>query len=281
MLNRRQMLGGLAAALSLPLVGELAGCSSTPAHRAWGTSGPVRDPFDYGLNAVLDLSHFNQIRDWGDLRDQDGILGVFHKASEGGDWTDPRYADRRAAAEQAGLYWGAYHFGTAGASGADQAIAFLRAAQIAPNTLMALDLELNSRNPDNSMDYDRAEEFVKTIRSATGRLPLVYVGAAWGDGEKPNGSRKSLGKAIDEDSLLGQCDLWLADYRALPELPGAWAKRGWRFWQYAGDGDNGGPFSSYAHNLVGVDHADRSLFAGGAEALDQYWQQGGAAKTAS
>jgi lysozyme len=235
---------------------------------------PAIAPNLAGLDAVIDLSHSTTVFDFSMARDRSNIMGVLHKASEGGDWRDPLYADRRSRAVAAGLLWGAYHFGTHQYSGADQAQAFLAAAQPTSDTLVALDLELNERIPANSMTIDQAEAFVTVIRSATGRFPLLYTHPTWADGKPIGRSGRSLGGAIGPQSILAQCDLWLADYRSQPQLPSAWAIKGWRFWQYAGEsGKAVGSTDSPARSVSGVDRCDRNLFAGDAGELLRYWNQ--------
>src|SRR4030095_899709 len=61
-----------------------------------------------GLDAVIDISHGVTVSDFASVR-RSGILGVIHKATEGGDWVDASYGVRRPEAERAGLLWGAYH----------------------------------------------------------------------------------------------------------------------------------------------------------------------------
>jgi lysozyme len=254
----------------------LAGCAgrsriAAVPRRPPATATPVSDPTLFGLNAVIDINHANAVNDFTLARGASGILGVVHKASEG-DWLDPLYGVRRALAQAAGLLWGAYHFGTHEHSGAEQAMAFLQASQPDASTLIALDLELNERNPGNSMDIVQAEDFVRTIFGATGRLPLLYVHPVWADGEPVGGYPHTLGGAIRRGSALAACDLWLADYRSQPELPQAWGSRGWRFWQYTGDDPHsGGPFRVHARAVQGIDRCDRSLFAGDAVRLLRYW----------
>ena len=103
-----------------------------------------------------------------------GILGVIHKATEGGDWTDASYAVRQPQAERAGLLWGAYHFGTRQYSGAQQAQLFLSVVRPAPSTLIALDLEPNDGNPRNTMTLAQAEAFVHD-RAAGDRPPAAAL----------------------------------------------------------------------------------------------------------
>lgn len=268
MCSRRALLSGLAA---LPL----AACAVAPppppsaANRPRATERPVDSPGDFGLDAVIDINHANRVGDFATVRTS--VRAVLHKASEGNDWIDPLYAPRRPQAEAAGLFWGAYHFGTRQHSGAEQAAAFLAAARPGPATLLALDLEVNERWPANSMTLGQAEDFAAAILLATGRLPLLYVQPAWADGAMQRG--QSLGGAITPGSLLAGCDLWLADYRSQPELPGGWAGRSWRLWQYAGD-TGGGPFGDWSRRVAGLDRCDRNLFRGDDAALERYWTAG-------
>src|SRR3954469_16389204 len=144
MISRRGLLGGFTA-LSAPM---LAGCGSrhSPASPAQAYAPPQAtgtgwQPRADGLDAVIDISHNVRVSDFNLVR-KSNILAVIHKATEGGDWVDPSYTDRRGQAEAAGLMWGAYHFGTRQYSGTRQAQAFLAVTRPGPRTLVALDFEL-------------------------------------------------------------------------------------------------------------------------------------------
>src|SRR5215468_1919013 len=165
MLSRRTVLSGLAG-LTIPA----AACSERQPAPLPYMSVPPTDRSALGLDAVIDLSHNVSVADFHQVR-RHNILAVIHKATEGGDWFDPSYAPRRRQAEQAGLLWGAYHFGTRQYPGQRQAQAFLSAVQPGPRTVMALDLEPNDYNPRNTMTLPQAEAFVMTVYQATGRLP--------------------------------------------------------------------------------------------------------------
>jgi len=231
------------------------------------------------LDAVIDISHSTTVNDFNLARRHSNILGVIHKASEGGDWRDPMYAKRRVEAEAAGLLWGAYHFGTREHSGADQAAMFLHTARPGPATLLALDLEFNEPNPSNTMQLRQAEDFVHAVVATTGRHPLIYTNAAWADDEPMGHPQHRLGR-ITEHSILASCPLWLADYRFQPKLPSAWRGKGWHFWQYAGDTEAGGPRGVQARRVSGVVRCDRNIFQGDAATLRRFWTaiSGGGAK---
>src|SRR5277367_3157730 len=180
MISRRNILAGLAGLI----VPALSGCAErrvSPSMSGTVRTQPVVTPAG-GLDAVIDISHLSLVSDFTLMHRHSNILAVIHKASEGGDWVDPVYGERRRQAEAAGLLWGAYHFGTHQYSGAEQAAAFLAVAQPGPATVMALDFEPNDRHPPNTMDINQAEEFVRTIHQSTGRLPLVYTHPTWANG---------------------------------------------------------------------------------------------------
>ncbi|HEY6716605.1 MAG TPA: glycoside hydrolase family 25 protein, partial [Reyranella sp.] len=185
---------------------------------------------------------------------------------------DQSYSVRRPQAEAAGLLWGAYHFGTRQYPGARQAAAFLATARPGPSTLMALDFEPNDGNPRNTMTLAQAEAFVQTIYQSTGRLPLVYTHPSWADGVPSGRGRVRLTAPISSSSILARCDLWLADYREEPQLPSAWAAKGWRLWQYAGnETEADAAYGSEPRAVAGVSHCDRNLFAGDTTALYKFW----------
>ncbi len=62
-------------------------------------------------NTIIDLSHHNGDVDLGRAKAA-GILGVIQKATQGTGYKDPTFDANREQAIQAGLLFGAYHFGT-------------------------------------------------------------------------------------------------------------------------------------------------------------------------
>jgi lysozyme len=273
MISRRATFAGMAG-LAAAALGGCASQQSNPRTLANNHRPPAAaTPMQAGkLDAVIDMSHLVEVTDFGLVRHSGNILAVVHKASEGGDWVDPLYAVRRPEAQSAGLLWGAYHYGTHQYSGEEQARTFLAAAQPGPETIIALDFEPNDRHPSNTMRLAQAEAFVRTVYATTGRLPLVYIHPSWANGERHGSAGLSLGQPIGPESILARCELWLADYREEPEIPMAWADRGWRLWQYAGDQTPAdAAYGSASRCVAGVDHCDRNLFAGDAVGLYSFW----------
>ena len=98
-----------------------------------------------------------------------GIWGIIHKATTGAAGKDDKYSDRRSAAVDAGLLWGAYHWGT-GANVSKQVDNFLKNAKPDDKTLMALDYE------DARMSLSQAREFLTLLAEQLERKPVLYSG---------------------------------------------------------------------------------------------------------
>jgi GH25 family lysozyme M1 (1,4-beta-N-acetylmuramidase) len=185
-----------------------------------------------------------------------GVRGIIHKATTGVSGVDDAYANRRADATNAGLLWGASHWGTA-ASPADQVENFLTHADPDKNTtLVALDFETDI---GNQMTLDGAREFLNIIASKLSRKAVLYSG---------NVAKSALGTVVDK--FFGGHRLWLAQYGSNPTVQRSW-KTYW-LWQYS-DGSPNTPGRKTAPGLPG-DRSHRlacNYFAGPADDLKAQW----------
>jgi lysozyme len=167
------------------------------------------------------VSHHQGVIDWPAVAD-DGIAFAYLKATEGGDWTDPRFAQNLAGATGAGLDVGAYHFFTNCAPGEAQANHFLATVPVAATRLpAALDLEHIGQCPGEPDRADLLAEivaFIETVENGTGRPVVLYVLAGV---EEPY-------RVLDE---LGDRPRW---DRSLFRRP---ADDDWAIWQYSGYAD--------------------------------------------
>ena len=201
------------------------------------------------LNAIVDISHHNGNVNL-QLAKAAGIIGVIHKATQGTGGVDPMYQTNRTQALNAGLMWGAYHFGTGG-NGAAQAQHFLQVVGNTDNTLLVLDFESNPGG--SSMALADARAFVTEVQQATGRFPGFYSGSY---------IKQLLGNG--KDSVLAQCWLWLPQYGPTPVVPANWAT--WTMWQYT-DGIDG----PQPHSVNGIGNCDRDQFNGTEDQLQELW----------
>lgn len=201
------------------------------------------------INAVIDLSHHNASVDFGKLAAA-GIVGVLHKATQGASYVDPMYAARRSQARQAGLLWGAYHFGD-GSDAATQAAHFLSTAAPDAGDLLALDVEQDTSG--SSMTLAQAETFVQILSQQTPRWPGVYGGSYL---------KQLLGTSTG--SPLGKCWLWISQYANQPSIAPLWPQ--WTLWQYTDGSVGPGP-----HSVDGVGNCDRDQFNGDLAGLRRWW----------
>jgi lysozyme len=201
------------------------------------------------LNAVIDISHWDGNIDFEQVANS-GILGIMQKATQGLGDIDPTYESNRVAATNAGLLWGAYHFGT-GEDAVAQADHFLSVIGDPDNVLLALDFE---ENPDgSSMNLEQARAFLTRVQAQTGRFPGLYGGSYL---------KQLLGDATDP--LLAQSWLWIAEYGPAPVIPPNWGT--WTFWQYTD-----GQYGPEPHTVDGVGPCDRNFFNGPEGQLRKLW----------
>lgn len=204
------------------------------------------------LNAVIDISHHNTIGSFTSIREA-GVLGLFHKATQGASYTDPEFAANRTRATAAGLLFGAYHFGTAGDAAA-QAEHLLAVA--GKDALLVLDFEPNPQGHD--MSLLEAEQFVHHIFSVTGRYPGLY------SGHTVKEAFAAAHITAPGQTELSKCWLWTAQYAPAPLISPVWDK--WTLWQYTDGGAGPEP-----HSVDGVGRCDREQFNGTAAELRAFW----------
>jgi lysozyme len=202
-------------------------------------------------NLVVDISHFNT----GPLdfvaAKNAGVVGVIAKATQGSGFKDPAYGARKTAAVNAGLLWGAYHFGT-GANVDSQLSNFLGTTGIDNAMLYALDFEAN---PGNTMGLAQAKAFIQKLDTRLGRKAVIYGGDLL---------KTALGGT--NDAFLGQHRLWWAQYNTTANIPPTWSQ--FWLWQFT-DGHHGPP----PHAVNGIGPCDIDNFAGTAAQLQAQWAQ--------
>lgn len=201
------------------------------------------------INSVIDLSHHNGSVNLVQAA-ADGIVGVIHKATQGARFNDPAYATNKQKAADAGLLWGAYHFGD-GTDAIAQADHFLDIVKPDDQTLIVLDFEENTAGA--SMTLEGARTFVNRVNDQVGRFPGLYGGSFL---------KHLLGQNLDP--VLAGCWFWLAQYTDTPIVPKNWPS--WTMWQYT-DGNNG----PTPHEVQGVGPCDRDQFNGNLQELQALW----------
>jgi lysozyme len=201
-------------------------------------------------NSVIDLSHHNGTRLRFDKAKADGIVGVIQKATQGEAYVDATFKKNKAAALDAGLLFGAYHFGT-GSNGVSQAEHFLETVAPDQDTVVVLDFEDNPTG--SSMTLEEARAFVTHVHDKLGRWPGFYSGHT---------IKRALGTAVDP--VLKNCWFWLAQYGPTPVVPPCWSS--WTMWQYTDGGVGPKP-----HTVNGIGACDRENYNGTDTQLKNWW----------
>lgn len=200
-------------------------------------------------NSVVDISHHNGKVNLVKAK-ADGIIGVIQKATQGEQYVDPIFKGNRKAALDAGVLFGAYHFGT-GANGVSQAQHFLETLQPDAKTVVVLDFEDNPTG--STMTLEEARAFATHIHAQLGRWPGFYSGHT---------IKRVLGTSVDP--VLKNCWFWLAQYGKTAVVPPCWSA--WTLWQYTDGGVGPQP-----HSVDGIGRCDRDFYNGTPAQLTSWW----------
>jgi lysozyme len=229
-------------------------------------------------NSVVNLSHYDLMRvDFVAMKNE-GVVGVIHEATFPRLQRDWRYFERQAAAAEAGLLWGAYHFadGTDPVRQADHFLSVVASSHPVPTAddlkkqragvLLVLDFEKNGHYPGGSMSTAQAAAFVERIKERTGKYPGIY-GSEFRLRQMLYGAGTAAHRAV-----LSNCWLWIANYHNEPRSTSPWGH--WDLWQYTGDGKCGlRPRSAFPIGVANLRKAERNIFRGNNTLLQAFWQE--------
>jgi len=193
-----------------------------------------------GDNAVIegiDVSHWQGPIDWSRVK-ASGVAFAWVKATEGADYTDPRFPENAAGARAASVAWGAYHFWRASARPEAQAAQFARAVQIVGSGELPPVLDVEDTRAPAVLDVGALRAVLDGIEAALGRRPMIYT-AAW------YWTLARFGGGIP--SWFGDYPLWLADYQDPAAIPAPW--RDWTARQYTSTGRVAGVAGNVDRNV--------------------------------
>lgn len=170
----------------------------------------------------VDVAHYQGDIDWVALSgDETGF--AFIKATEGGDWVDPKFHQNWQGARRAGLLRGAYHFFTLCRDAEEQARHFLATVGDMRGALLpALDAEHMGPcrgGPTMTDVADSVGRFLDTVDAATGMRPVIYTTSEFYEAH------------LRGHGLSGE-RYWLRSIYREPDF----GPPGWVFWQYSGRG---------------------------------------------
>ncbi len=213
--HSRARLARAVAALATSAVAVVLLAVPSPAAAATAPFGPDVSRWQHPGGAAID---------WARVRAGGSSFAIV-KATEGASYTSPWFAADTRAARASGLAVGAYHFArpalpvTTAAAQARRFASVLGDVRTAGTLAPILDLESSGGlTPAQLVTW--AQLFTETLRTATGRTPVVYTYPSFWSVQMA-GTR-----------ALTRSPLWLAAYRATPPAPvGGWPA--WSIWQYS------------------------------------------------
>ena len=218
----------------------------------------------------LDVSGHQTSVDWQQQWNM-GARFAYVKASEGNYFTNDLFGSQYQGARNVGMIRGAYHFAIPNwSSGADQARYFVQngGGWSADGYTMppVLDFEFNPYegrtingfyfgntcyNMSPAQLASWVQDFGNTMRSLTGRLPMIYTNTSWWN------------QCLGNPGGFGDYPLWIAAYPSAPtDNAGAVPTASWgtySVWQYSSTG----PFSGDS-NVWNGDYTSLKRFAGAA-----------------
>ena len=190
-----------------------------------------------------------------------GAWFVFIKVSERGA-IDKDFEFNWAAAKDAGLLRGGYHFLRWNLSGLTQARIFCDIMKEDPGELPPIaDFEApryGNFYPSNSL----LDQFLVEVESITNRKPMIYTSPGYWN---TNGKIKGTSKF---DARWLYYPLWIAHYTSAPKPPVPKPWDDWLFWQYSAKGNGpkyGAESKSIDLNWFNGDQADLFALAGQGE----------------
>ncbi len=201
-------------------------------------SGPVPGPPAKGI----DVSNHNGSVDWKKVA-ASGQNFTFVLATDGTDFTSPKYAEQYHGAKDAGLLAAPYHFARPDESAEAQADKLLKVADYqrdGKSLPPVLDLEVD---PSGGGCYGLSvpemhqwtDTFTGKVKAETGTDPIIYA--------NPSFWNECMGGT---DSYSDH-PLWLASYGVdEPTVPKGF--KDWNFWQYTEDGSVSGVNGSVDQN---------------------------------
>ena len=247
-----------------------------PAGDSMGSTVPGRDDPALSAQAVpavaagqpagLDVASYQGNVNWGAVAAA-GNRFAYVKATEGspgaGAYVNPFYAQQYTGSYNAGLIRGAYHFALPNlSSGAAQAQYFVANGGGWSNDARTLppmlDIEYNPYGAtcfglSQSRMTSWIREFSDTVRSLTGRYPMIYSTTDW------------WSQCTGNDGSFGQTNpLFIARYAATPgTLPNGWGFH--TLWQYSASGPSlpGSPGVNYDQDVFNGSYAQLVTLARG------------------
>lgn len=202
-------------------------------------------PAGYRVHGI-DVSHYQGDIDWkmlGQTRQgQFPIQFIFMKATEGGDYTDDRFAANFDSARVHGFVRGAYHFYNPKTDANKQADFFIQSVKLEPGDLPPV-LDIEKKGKDMKKLQSDLKLWLRKVENHYGVKPIIYA------------SYKFKTRYLN-DSVFNTYPYWIAHYY----VDSVRYEGDWKFWQHTDVG-----------TLPGIEEkVDLNVFNGGKNELDAF-----------
>ena len=198
----------------------------------------------------IDVSKHQGTIDWEELRKNQKIQFVYIKATEGSNYTDPRYRQNINNARKHGFKVGSYHFFTDLSGATSQFKNFINIAKREEQDLIpVIDVEKRSKWTPQQM-RDSVKVFADLLEDYYGCKPIIYTFETF--------FNRNLGKAFEKYPIF------IAKYPKGHEVPNINGIK-WILWQFS----ESGKFRGVKENLV-----DMSRFNKGCSINDILYKPG-------
>jgi GH25 family lysozyme M1 (1,4-beta-N-acetylmuramidase) len=221
------------------------------------TSGPATAaPSDYSVTGV-DVSHYQGTINWGSVAGA-GIDFAYAKVSEGTGYTDPTYTTNRTGARNAGILFGAYHFGRPDQGDprgqADRLVSLSQYAHDGRTLPPMLDIEWGPAEAcyglSTSAMVSWISAFVDQVRVRTGQRPMIYTNINWWN------------PCTGSNAGFGANPLFVARYANDPgTMPPGWST--WTLWQHTSSGSVPGISGNVDRDVFNGTSAQLGALVGG------------------
>ena len=160
----------------------------------------------------IDISHHQSRVDWDELVEFNKPNFIFLKCTEGVTHQDSKYKKYKSKAKKYNILTGAYHFFSYTTSGKEQALNFIKNAQLQKGDLIpVLDLEYTKGTKKYRVTLPEIKAFCETIKSTYGVYPIIYCEVDY--------KNKVL------DNYFDNFDYWISDFYREPKCE-------YVFWQF-------------------------------------------------
>ena len=166
----------------------------------------------------IDISHHQGIIAWNEMG-KESFDFVYMKATEGGDFVDPRFEINWDSAGEINMLKGAYHFYRICKNGSEQAENFISVVPKSPHALPhAIDLEhIGNCRTSKPKEFVLKEisDYINRIEKHYGKTPIIYTT-----------DRFYKEYLMDE---YFEAKIWIRNIFKRPNLPDG---RNWHLWQF-------------------------------------------------